>query len=113
MLKHTQAEAEKQVDSVRLEVQLLRYLDGFLGDLNGRIDRRLVGTFLGTLMAILCHRHRQQGLLLSELGAHILGPERGRAGTKRLSNLLHSPKWPAQLIVRFLWRQGHQRVAAL
>lgn len=113
MLKHTQAEAEKQVNSFRLEVQLLNYLDGFLGDLNGRIDRRLVGTFLGTLMAILCHRNRQQGLLLSELGAHMLGPERGRAGTKRLSNLLHSPKWQAQLIVRFLWRQGHQRVAAL
>lgn len=113
MLKHTQAEAEKQANSAGLERQLLGFLGGFLGQLNRRMDRRLVCTFLGIVMAILCHRHRQQGLLLSELGAYLLGPERSRAGTKRLSNLLHSPKWQAQLIVQYLWRQGHQRVAAL
>lgn len=113
MLKHTQADAEKQAKSKRLESQLLEFLDGFLGQLNRGLDRRLVSTFLGTLMAILCHRHRHNGLLLSELGGYLLGPERCQAGTKRLSNLLHSKKWKAKRIVKFLWRQGNRRVSQL
>jgi hypothetical protein len=113
MLKDTQAAAEKQAKSNRLEREMLTFLDGLLGELNERIDRRLVKTFFGLLMAILSHRHRQNGLLLSELGGYLLGPERCQAGTKRISNLLHSEKWQAKLIVKFLWRQGSQRVAEL
>jgi hypothetical protein len=113
MLKHTQIENEKQVKSIRLQHELVEYLDGFLTHLNRRMDRRLVSTFLGLMMAILCHRHRNHGLLLSELGAFLLGPERCQAGTKRISNLLHSEKWKARLIVKFLWRQGSRRVAEL
>ncbi len=113
MLKHTQSETEKQAKSQQLQGHLLQFLDGFLGHLNRRLDRRLVSTFLGLLMAILCHRHRNHGLLLSELGAFLLGPERCRAGTKRLSNLLHSDKWKAKELVKFLWRQGSRRVAEL
>ncbi len=113
MLKHTQSKFEKQAKSQQMQGQLLRFLDGFLGQLNSKMDRRLVSTFFGLLMAILCHRHRNHGLLLSELGAFLLGPERCLAGTKRLSNLLHSGKWKAKWIVKFLWRQGSRRVAEL
>jgi hypothetical protein len=81
--------------------------------LNEKIDRRLVSTFFGLVMAILMNRHRNHGLLLSELGGYLLGPERCCAGTKRISNLLHSEKWKAKLINRYLWGQGTARVVEL
>jgi len=65
MLKHTQDQDEKQVQSVRVEEALGKFLGPLLRELNRQIDRRLVGTFLGSLMAKLCHRHRHNGLLLS------------------------------------------------
>jgi hypothetical protein len=37
-------------------------------------------------------------LLLSELGSYLLSAQQCEAGTKRLSNLIHSPKWVAELI---------------
>jgi hypothetical protein len=52
-----------------------------------------VKTFLGLVMAIVMHRHRNYGLLLSELGGYLLGAEHCQAGTKRISNLVHSKKW--------------------
>ncbi len=113
MLKQTQKQAEKQAKSVQVQEKFRQFLGFLLGDLNRQIDRRLACTFLGTLLAILCHRHRHNGLLLSELGAFLLGAERGRAGTRRLSNLLHSQKWQAELIGEFLWQQGTVRVAEL
>jgi hypothetical protein len=36
------------------------------------MDRRLVMTFLGLVMSIMEHRHRNNGLLLSELGGYLL-----------------------------------------
>ncbi len=96
---------------------LEHHLYGFMGDLlwglNEKIDRRLVSTFLGLVMAILMHRHRNHGLLLSELGGYLLGPERCCAGTKRISKLLHSEKWKAKLINRYLWQRGTARVVEL
>jgi len=85
-----------------VEKQLYEFLRPLLWALNERIDRRLVSTFMGLLMAIMMHRHRNNGLLLSELGSNLLGPERCRAGTKRISNLLHSEKWEAKLISHYL-----------
>jgi hypothetical protein len=64
-------------------------------------------------MAIMVHRHRNHGLLLSELGAFLLGPEKCTAGTKRISNLLRSKKWKAKLLTKALWQQGTQRVEEL
>ncbi len=43
----------------------------------------------------------------------MLGAEYGRAGTKRISNLVHSEKWPARLIEDFLWQAGTHRVEEL
>lgn len=52
-------------------------------------------------------------MLLSELGAFICDPTHAPAGTKRLSNLLRSPKWEANGLSLYLWRQATQRLAAL
>ena len=59
------------------------------------LDARFVRTLVATVSAILVLRHRQCGVLLSELGASIRSPAHAPAGTKRRSNLLRSPKWSA------------------
>ena len=112
MLKDKRKEAEKQEKSSEVERQLVRMLWPVLASLNQRLDRRLVSTFLGLVMAIILHRHRNNGLLLSELGGYLLGTEQCRAGTKRISNLILSEKWNAGVIEDFLWKQGTQRVEA-
>ena len=84
---------------------LLRWLDD-------QIDKRLVRTFLLTLGAIVTFRHTMYGLLLSELGAYVISPDKAPA-TKRLSNLLRPPKWTYSLIERFLWDQSDNEVGRL
>ena len=65
----------------------------FLGAMAGPADRPALGTHLFPAQAAIVRlRHSRSGLLLSELGAHILSPAQVPAGTKRLSNLLRSPK---------------------
>lgn len=82
------------------------YLFPLLVSLDQVLDKRLVRTFLQTIEAIIAFRDRIHGLLLSELGGYLLSAEQARAGTKRLSNLLHSPKWTAQMLHAFLWQQA-------
>lgn len=113
MCKHTQTQVEKQGRSRALQDELFAFLKPLLNTLNKGTDRRLVSTFFGLVIAILVHRHRNNGLLLSELGAYLLGPERCRAGTKRISSLLHSTSWKAKTMERFLWQRGTQRVEEL
>jgi hypothetical protein len=96
-----------------LEYQVYEMLRELLKDLNENMDRRLVSTFLGLVMAIIRHRHRNHGLLLSELGGHLLGAERCRAGTKRISNLIRSEKWDSEQIEQYLWGMGTKRVAEI
>src|SRR5260370_35055444 len=74
------------------------------------LDKRLVRPFLETIQVILGYRDRVGGLLLSELGGYLLSPDKAPAGTKRLSNLLHSPKWTAQLVEDELWQRADQQV---
>jgi hypothetical protein len=64
-------------------------------------------------VAIVQFRNRGCGLLLSELGGYILSPQQAPAGTKRLSNLLRSPKWHHSLIEQFTWNQANARVEGL
>jgi hypothetical protein len=99
--------------SAYLEVRCYQFLLSLLICLDAELDRRLVQTFLALVMGVVIHRHRNQGLLLSELGGILLEPEHAPAGTKRISNLLHSTKWSAQLIEDFLWEQADRRVAEL
>lgn len=113
MFKDKEYHGEKQAKSEKLERLLLEFLSPLLHDLNKQIDRRLVSTFVGLVISILLHRHRHNGLLLSELGGYLLGAEHCCAGTKRLSNLLHSEKWKAGLLSCFLWRGGTERMKAL
>ena len=97
--------------------ELSDHLEGFvfplLQWLDAQIDKRLVRTFLLTLQAILMLRHTRYGLLLSELGAYILHADQAPAGTKRLSNLLRSPKWTYSLIERFLWQRAQEHLDTL
>jgi Transposase DDE domain len=84
-----------------------------LRELNQRLDRRLVQTVLDLILVIVMHRHRNHGLVLSELGEHLLGAAHAPAGVKRIANLLHSSRWSGTVIEDFLWRQAEQQIQAL
>ena len=92
-------------------------LQSFIGPLeqwlDRQIDRRLVRTFFLALVAIVRLRDSRSGLLLSELGAHILSPAQAPAGTKRLSNLLRSSKWSHTLLDEFLRHRADQSLSHL
>ncbi|HLX58365.1 MAG TPA: hypothetical protein VKR83_15205, partial [Ktedonobacteraceae bacterium] len=89
-----------------LYAALARFLAPLLIELDVRIDKRLVCTFLQTVAVILTFRDRVNGLLLSELGGYLDTPDKAPAGTKRLSHLLHCIKWSAELIRQFLWQRA-------
>jgi hypothetical protein len=97
----------------RLRHELRAFVAPLLRQLDQQLDRRLVITFLDTLQALLVFRHRNFGLLLSELGSYLAPPGHAPAGTKRLSNLLRSPRWQAALLADWLWQQACERVDAL
>ena len=101
MLKDKRKAEEKQAQAEELESRLVKYLKPVLSELNEKMDRRLVKTLLGLVMAIVMHRDRNNGLLLSELGGFLLGSDACQAGTKRISNLLHSQKWTGGEIEKF------------
>lgn len=113
MLKNKRKAEEKQEKSKALEEQLVKLLWPVLVEMKQRVDRRLVKTFLGVVLAILMHRHRNNGLVISELGGYLLGAEHCQAGTKRISNLVHSERWQAGVIEEYLWQRGTQRVEEL
>jgi hypothetical protein len=104
---------EKAQEGRELENRCWGYLKPFLEELHWKVDRRLVKTLLDLIFVILMHRHRNNGLLLSELGDHLLGGERGPAGVKRLASLIHSGKWKSGLIVNYLWKRAEEKVKAL
>lgn len=93
--------------------QLQQFLDPLLTRMDEQMDSRLVRTLAGTVQAILQLRERSCGLLLSELGSVLLSPEHAPAGTKRISKLLHSPKWHADQVERFIWAQAQARCTEL
>ena len=113
MLEDKRKETEKQERTRQVEVQLVQMLWPVLVRLKQKLDRRLVKTFLGLVMVMILHRHRNNGLLLSELGGYLLGAEHCQAGTKRISNLVHNAKWNGKVIEDFLWEAGTQRVEEL
>ena len=77
------------------------------------LDKRLVHTFLGLCQSIIRLRSRSTGLLLSELGGYLLSFDKAPAGTKRISNLLLSPKWQDKVITDYLAAQARQYVEKL
>jgi hypothetical protein len=116
MNKHTESEQKKQESNFRsayLADRCYFYLRPLLEQLHQRLDRRLVNNLLGLVLAIVMLRHRNQGLLLSELGGYLLDPGQAPAGTKRLSRLLHSRRWDASDIEEYLWAQAQVRIQTL
>lgn len=93
--------------------QCYDFLRPVLCDLNRLLDRRLVQTVLDLLLVIVIHRHRNHGLVLSELGGHLLGGAHAPAGVKRIANLLHSVRWSGDVVDDFLWRQADQHLHEL
>ncbi len=76
-----------------LGMMLLGFLGPLLLDLDQWLDKRLIRTLVQAI----------------ELGGY-LDPIGQGGGTKRLSRLLHCPKWTAVFIERFLWRRASQQV---
>ena len=95
-----------------LSQQLTTFVQPLLAKLAALVDLRLVQTFLATLHVLVELRHRNNGLLLSELGAYVATPDHAPAGTKRLSNLLRAAEWGSWLIEHFLWQQADARLLA-
>lgn len=85
-------------------------IDPLLVRLDAQMDCRLVETLAQTVRALIQHRHRACGLLLSELGGVLLSPEHAPAGTKRLSNLLRSSKWSGDDVAHYLWQKAQEQV---
>jgi len=112
-MKKGTSKAEKKQESRGLENKCWEFLRPFLEELHKRVDRRLVKTMLDLVLVILMHRHRNNGLLLSELGDHLLGGERGPAGVKRIASLLYSARWKSNLILKYLWKRGCEKVREL
>lgn len=105
--------AEKRQEGRALEDRCWRFLQSFLVELHRKVDRRLVKTLLDLVLVILMYRNRNSGLLLSELGEHLMGGERGPTGVKRIASLLHSLKWGSEMILEYMWKQAHQKVQEL
>lgn len=112
MSKSTRKRAKAQ-EGRELENQCWGYLKPLLEELHKKVDRRLVKTFLDLVLVILMHRHRNNGLLLSELGDHLMGGAKGPAGVKRIASLLHSGKWKSDLILKYLWQRANEKVQEL
>jgi len=56
------------------------------------------------------HRHRNQGLVLSELRGHLLGAAPAPASVKRIANLLHSARWSEAVVDDFLWTRADHHI---
>lgn len=87
-----------------------QFLKALMIDLDKKLDRRLLKTLRDLVLIIIIHRHRNNGLLLSELGGYLMGAHRAPAGTKRIAALLHSKKWGQEAIEEFLWKRGNEKV---
>jgi len=113
MSEHTLNARKEQEQRQQAEVVAdlcYRFVQPLLHSLYRRLDRRLVQTLLDLLFVIVTHRHRNHGLLLSELGGQLLDGEHAPAGTKRIHNLLRHAGWEAQVIYDYLWQRADQEV---
>jgi hypothetical protein len=102
------AEALSGAVAARLE----QFLMPLLLHLDELLDKRLVRTLAQLVQVVITFRHNRQGLLLSELGGYLLAPAHAPAGTKRISNLLRSPRWTHGALERFLWQRATQQLQA-
>lgn len=110
----TNLDPDGDLSSFHLSNTLAKRCHGFLSPLLKQLDRkldlRLVRTIATSVTSLVRHRYRPAALLLSELGAYLAGPEHAPAGTKRLSNLIHSRGWTAGTIDEYLLIKARKRV---
>jgi hypothetical protein len=104
---------DSQAGSRYLVKQCFEFLAPLLRELDQVLDRRLVQTVLDLVLVIVMHRHRNHGLVMSELGGYLLGAAHAPAGVKRIANVLHSLRWSGAVVEDFLWAQAHAQVQAL
>lgn len=104
---------EAALVSEELHERLLTFIAPLLIRLDEQLDKRLVRTFVRLMEAVIMLRHRGVGLLLSELGAYVLTASQAPAGTKRISNLVRSKRWRADVISQFLWQEADGEVQRL
>src|SRR5436190_7207137 len=110
---HQQPVQDDRPLAAELRARLTQFVRPVMTRLAQQLDIRLVQTARDLVQVILTHRHRAIGLLLSELGGYLLGPDQAPAGTKRISNLIHAPAWTAADVNAVLWQQASTRVQAL
>ena len=108
-VNHLRGQGSQHQSEVLAEL-CYRFVCPLLQALHTPMDRRLIHTLLDLLPVIVMHRHRNQGLLLSELGGFLLGAEHAPAGTKRVSHLLRSPGWNSTVVEDYLWQQADQAI---
>ena len=113
LLQNKSTSSNEQKGGTFLLSQAQNYLEGLIQDLDVQIDSRLVRTFFDLFITIAMFRNRVMGLLLSELGGYICGFDHAPAGTKRISNLLRSNKWKADLIEESFFERTKQRAKEL
>ncbi len=92
------------------QTQLKEYVQPLVAQLDELLDKRLVATFVGLLECIIRLRHQKHGLLLSELGAKLLWPDKAPASTKRISNLIRSQNWQHHLLEKFLFEKAFDQL---
>ena len=116
MFQHTPIDSRIQGSGAAsrwLTQQCFQFLAPVLRDLQRVLDRRLVQTVVDMVLVTVMHRHRNSGLVLSELGSQLLGANRAPAGVKRIANLVHSRRWSGAQVEQFLWEQAADAVQAL
>ena len=111
-IRHPALQADRPL-AAAMSRRLTQFVRPVMTRLAQLIDIRLVQTARDLVQVIVTHRHRAMGLLLSELGGYLLGPEQAPAGTKRISNLLHASDWSADDINAALWQEATARVLSL
>ena len=76
--------------------QLVEGLDQFLAPLlvllDASVDQRLVRTVLELVVSLIQLRHREAGVVLSELGAMLLSPHQGPAASQAHWPLVAEPE---------------------
>ncbi len=106
----TKKNANSQIVADKVTTRCYSFLKPYLKQLDKILDLRLVRTLANTVTSIVRHRQPSTALLLSELGAYLTDPQHAPAGTKRLANLIHNPRWQAQDIDHYLLEASRQRV---
>ncbi|MEO8956851.1 MAG: transposase [Ktedonobacteraceae bacterium] len=91
-------------------MNLFRFLEPVLRELDVTLDKRPLRTMVQTVEALIAFRDRSHGLLLSQLGDAMDGLGRG-GGTKRLSTLIHHEGWNAKQIDEFLLQRADEQIA--